>query len=90
MTQKFGNLDITTLDEGVPRTVLPKLTPTQVKQLDWLVKEYPDLDTMIIESILRITPAQRDKIVDEIKDGTLKHEEPLPSEECIQIAVKVE
>jgi len=89
--QKFGNLDI--IDESTAlrdRSEIAKLTPEQIKQLDWLIKEYPSLDTMIIESILRLTDTQRDKIVDEIKDGTLKHEEPLPPEETTITAVEVE
>jgi hypothetical protein len=88
--QQFGNLNI--IDESdtlKDRPEIPKLTPAQIKQLDWLVKEYPSLDLMIIESILRLTDTQRNKIVGEIKDGTLKHEEPLPPEECEIIAVEV-
>jgi len=86
MAQQFGNLDI--IDDK-DRPEIPKLTSLQVKQLDWLVKEYPNLDTMMIESILRLTDAQRDAVVEQIKDGTLAHEEPLTPEECTRVAVEV-
>ena len=68
---------------------LPKLTPLQVKQLDFLVKEYPMLDLMALESVLRLSEKQVDKIVSEIKSGDLKHSEPLTPEECVIQAVKV-
>jgi len=68
---------------------LPKLSPLQIKQLDFLVKEYPMLDLMALESVLRLSENQVDKIVSEIKSGDLKHSEPLPSEDCIIQSVKV-
>ena len=68
---------------------LPKLTPLQTKQLDFLMKEYPMLDQTQIESVLRITDEQRDLLVKDIKDGVVGHEESLKPEEYIIEAVKV-
>tara|TARA_R110000822_G_scaffold87246_2_gene202865 strand:+ start:53 stop:319 length:267 start_codon:yes stop_codon:yes gene_type:complete len=68
---------------------LPKLTPLQTKQLDFLMKEYPMLDQTQIESVLRITDEQRDSLVKDIKDGVVEHEKSLKPEEYIIEAVKV-
>ena len=68
---------------------LRKLTPLEHKQLDYLVKEYPMLDLMCLESVLRLTDGQREKIVDEIKVGDLCHEKPEEPEKYIIEAVKV-
>lgn len=85
---KFGNVEIVDDSKTIKPTELPKLTPFEIKQIDFLVKEYPMLDQAQIESVIRITDTQRDKIVQEIKDGDLKHE-PLESEECVTQSVEV-
>jgi len=69
---------------------LPKLSPLQVKQLDYLMKEYPMLDLMSIESVLRISPAQQEKIVEALKDGSLEHEKPEDVGQYIIQSVEVE
>ena len=85
MTQ-FGDINIV---ESIKDKELPKLTPLQVKQLDYLIKEYPQLDLMTLESVLRITENQRDKIIDEIKSGDLSHEKPDSPEKYVIQSVKV-
>ena len=68
---------------------LPKLTYHQTKQLDFLMAEYPMLDQAQIETVLRITDEQRDSLVKEMKDGTVKHEEPMSPEEYTIQSVEV-
>ena len=85
MTQ-FGDINIVG-DQALKE--LPKLTPLQVKQLDYLIKEYPQLDLMTLESVLRLTENQRDKIVDSIKSGDLSHEKPDSPEKYVIQSVKV-
>ena len=85
MTQ-FGDINIV---ESIKDKELPKLTPLQVKQLDYLIKEYPQLDLMTLESVLRLTENQRDKIVDSIKSGDLSHEKPDSPEKYVIQSVKV-
>ena len=85
MTQ-FGDINIV---ESIKDKELPKLTPLQVKQLDYLIKEYPQLDLMTLESVLRLTENQRDKIIDEIKSGDLSHEKPDSPEKYVIQSVKV-
>ena len=83
---RFGDINIV---ESIKDKELPKLTPLQVKQLDYLIKEYPQLDLMTLESVLRITENQRDKIIDEIKSGDLSHEKPDSPEKYVIQSVKV-
>ena len=83
---QFGDINIV---ESIKDKELPKLTPLQVKQLDYLIKEYPQLDLMTLESVLRLTENQRDKIIDEIKSGDLSHEKPDSPEKYVIQSVKV-
>ena len=83
---RFGDINIV---ESIKDKELPKLTPLQVKQLDYLIKEYPQLDLMTLESVLRLTENQRDKIIDEIKSGDLSHEKPDSPEKYVIQSVKV-
>lgn len=91
MIGKYGDVEVVDDSKSIkePKAELPKLSPLQVKQLEFLMKEYPSLDLMCLESILRLTEDQKDRIVDEIKSGDLKHSEPLVPEDCIIQAVKV-
>ncbi len=66
-----------------------KLTQFELKQKDFLIREYPTLDESIMETIIRLTDEQRDEIVDKIKSGELKHEEPKDPSEYIIQSVKV-
>jgi len=82
-------IDIVDDSKSIKDKELPKLTPLQVKQLDYLVKQYPQLDLMSLESVLRLSENQRDIIVDEIKSGELSHEKPDSPEKYTIQAVKV-
>ena len=86
---QFGDINIVDDSNSIKDKELPKLTPLQVKQLDYLIKEYPQLDLMTLESVLRLTENQRDKIVDEIKSGDLSHEKPDSPEKYVIQSVKV-
>ena len=44
---------------------------------------------MTLESVLRLTENQRDKIIDEIKSGDLSHEKPDSPEKYVIQSVKV-
>ena len=89
MIGKYGDVEVVDDSNSIKDKELPKLSPIQVKQLEFLMKEYPMLDMMTLESVLRLSDDQRDRIVDEIKSGELKHSEPLLPEDCIIQAVKV-
>ena len=50
------------------------LTPFEKKQKEFLLKEYPMLDDLMIDTAIRLTDSQRTKIVEQIKNGELKEE----------------
>lgn len=56
--------------EKIPH--IRELTPLEKQQLDYLVKEYPMLDSYMIETILRLPNSKRDEICEEIRSGELK------------------
>lgn len=90
MTTQFGNIEIVDDSKSIKDADIRKLNYKEVKQLDFLMKEYPHLDQGILETILRITDEQRNTIVNEIKEGDLKHEEPLDTEKYTIQSVEVE
>ncbi len=54
---------------------LPKirdLTPLEKQQLAYLIKEYPKLDSYMLETCLRLPSHKRDEICADIKSGELK------------------
>jgi len=89
MTQ-FGDVKIVDGREQSTAQDVPKLSPSQIKQLEYLMKEYPMLDQMALETVLRLSDEQRDKIVDEIKNAELEpHSKPEDPENCKIEAVEV-
>ena len=69
---------------------IKKLSVFQQKQKDYLLKEYPMLDDLQIDTLVRLTDEQRDAIVKDMKEGKLKNEEPLkPEEYIIQDSVSI-
>ena len=65
------------------------LTPFQIKQKDFIVKEYPMLDEFMVDTIVRMKNEKIDNIVSMIKSGELKHEEPMKPEDYVIQAVSV-
>ena len=63
-----------------------KLTPNEINQLEYLLKEYPMLDMGILETVLRITTEQRDQIMSE----KIELELPQPPEFYIRQTVNLE
>ena len=54
---------------------LPKirdLSPLEKQQLEYLIKEYPTLDSYMLETCLRLSDKARDEICADIKSGALK------------------
>ena len=69
---------------------IKKLSVFQQKQKDYLLKEYPMLDDLQIDTLVRLTDAQRDAIVADMKEGKLKNEEALkPEQYIIQDSVSI-
>lgn len=66
------------------------LNDYQVKQKEYLLSQYPQLDELMIDTILRMKPEQVDSLVYQVKEGTLKHEEPLKPEDYIIKSVSIE
>ena len=66
-----------------------ELTPFQVKQKQFLVQQYPTLDDMMIDTIVRMKKDKIDDLVAQIKSGELKHEEPMKPEDYIIQSVSV-
>ncbi len=68
-----------------------KLTTLETQQIDYLCKEYPNLDRPMIETIIRLSDRQRDIICDEIKSGKLKPDEDVKDgEEVVIKGISVE
>jgi len=67
-----------------------KLTALEIRQKDFILQEYPMLDEGIVETIIRIGDAGRDAVVEKMKSGELKLEDPMKSEDYIVKSVKVE
>lgn len=66
------------------------LNDYQIKQKEYLLSQYPQLDDLMIDTILRMKPEQVDSLVYQVKEGTLKHEEPLKPEDYIIKSVCIE
>jgi len=67
------------------------LTPLQVRQLEYLCKDYPHLPQDVLETVLRLTEDQRCKLVQDIKDGKQEvHEERKDPEYYSRTSVSVE
>lgn len=67
------------------------LSPLQVRQLEYLSKDYPHLPADVLETVLRLTDDQRNKLVQDIKDGKQEvHEERKDPEHYIRNSVSVE
>ncbi len=76
---------------------LPKirdLTPLEKQQLEYLVKEYPMLDSYMLETCLRLPSDKRDEICAEMKSGELKlkdtEEEEKNKKEIVLKSVEIE
>ncbi len=68
-----------------------ELTPLEKQQVDYLLKEYPNLDRLMIETIIRLSENQRQIICEEIKSGELKPDENVKDgEEVVIKGVSVE
>lgn len=67
-----------------------KLTALEIRQKDFILQEYPMLDEGIVETIIRIGDKGRDAIVEKMKSGELKLEDPMNPEDYIIKSVKVE
>ncbi len=66
------------------------LNDYQVKQKEYLLSHYPQLDDFMLDTILRMKPEQIDSLVYQVKEGSLKHEEPLNPEDYIIKCVSIE
>ena len=65
------------------------LTPFQIKQKQFILQEYPMLDDMMVDTIVRMKKDKIDDIVEKIKSGELKHDEPMKPEDYIIQSVSV-
>tara|TARA_R110000822_G_scaffold16115_2_gene55118 strand:- start:196 stop:432 length:237 start_codon:yes stop_codon:yes gene_type:complete len=71
------------------KTIEP-LSPFQTRQKKFILQEYPMLDDLMVDTIVRMKGEKIDAIVEQIKSGELKHEEPMKPEDYIITSVKVE
>jgi len=67
-----------------------KLTALEIRQKDFILQEYPMLDEGIVETIIRIGDKGRDAVVEKMKSGELKLEDPMKPEDYVVKSVKVE
>ena len=65
------------------------LSPFQVKQKQYILQEYPMLDDLMVDTIVRMKGEKVDALVEQIKSGELKHEEPMKPEDYIIQSVSV-
>ena len=67
------------------------LSVFQIKQKQFILSEYPMLDDMMVETIVRLKEGQIENIVRDMKSGKLiPHEEAKTPEEYILQSVSVE
>jgi len=66
-----------------------KLTAFEVKQKEYIFEQYPMLPEDLIETMIRLTEEQKNDIVEKMKSGEIKHEEPKAPHEYILQSVKV-
>ena len=66
------------------------LTKLQIRKMEKLIELNPDVDSLYVESIVRMPPEKLKEIVEKHKRGELKNEEEPEREYIIKDAVKVE
>ena len=66
------------------------LTPFQKRQKNFILDEYPMLDEMMADTIVRLSETQKDAIVEDMKEGKLKHENPMKPEDYVLKSVSIE
>ena len=66
-----------------------KLTTFETEQVAFIHKEYPMLPEYLIETMIRLSEDEKNRICDKMKSGELKMEEPLSPEEYTIQSVKV-
>ncbi len=71
------------------QTISP-LSPFQIKQKQFILQEYPMLDDLMVDTIVRMKKEKLDEIVGEMKSGELKLDEKEDPQNYIIKSVKVE
>ena len=71
------------------KTIEP-LSVFQIQQKKFILQEYPMLDDLMVDTIVRMKGEKVDAIVEQIKSGELKHEASLKPEEYTITSVKIE
>jgi hypothetical protein len=71
------------------KTIEP-LSVFQTQQKKFILQEYPMLDDLMVDTIVRMKGEKIDAIVEQIKSGELKHETPKDPADYIITSVKVE
>ncbi len=71
------------------KTIEP-LSPFQIQQKKFILQEYPMLDDLMVDTIVRMKGDKIDAIVEQIKSGELKHEQPKDSADYTITSVKIE
>jgi hypothetical protein len=66
------------------------LSVFQTQQKKFILQEYPMLDDLMVDTIVRMKGEKIDAIVEQIKSGELKHEAPKDPADYIITSVKVE
>ena len=80
-----------TQEELKDKEQIKPLSPFKVRQLEYLTKDYPHLPADVLETVLRLTDDQRNKLVQDIKDGKQEvFEERKDTEHYIRNSVSVE
>lgn len=69
---------------------IAKLSPFQIQQKKFILSEYPMIDDLMADTIVRMKNDKVDAIVEQIKSGELKHEIPMNPEDYVITTVKVE
>lgn len=71
------------------KTIAP-LSVFQIQQKKFILQEYPMLDELMVDTIVRMKNEKVDAIVEQIKSGELKHEPPKDPADYVIASVKVE
>lgn len=71
------------------KTIEP-LSVFQIQQKKFILQEYPMLDDLMVDTIVRMKNEKVDAIVEQIKSGELKHEPPKDPADYVIGSVKVE
>tara|TARA_R110000851_G_scaffold146204_1_gene285811 strand:- start:5499 stop:5738 length:240 start_codon:yes stop_codon:yes gene_type:complete len=75
--------------QDISKKELVPLTTFQIRQKKFLIEQYPLLDDMMVDTIVRLSVTQVESIVCDMKSGKLENEEKRAPEDYVLKAVDI-